>query len=108
MHILRTDGAAIGIPDLLVDFAQSKRFRSGQRTGFKHCVEIRITELMIGKIQFRDLDLVVTVDQRIGVCVLMTTEAVSIDQLEDMNLFTFEFDVMARRRSRDRVIIRLF
>ena len=98
MHVFGADGAGIGGAQLGKNFAQAGLTRPDQRSGFKHGIEIGLAEAVVAQIEFRDVWRLPE-PERIEPGDLMRAKAISIDQLQYL-------DLLVRRLDRRRAAVR--
>ncbi len=87
MHIFRTDRAAVGLLQRSQQLAQLHRvFADGERTHVEGFLEISFGQIVISRIEIRHA-LLLPQPQRIQIRMLVATETVGVNQLQDFNLF---------------------
>ena len=105
MHIFRADGAAVGLLKGGDQIAQLHRiFADGERTYVIDLLEIGLGQIVVSRIEIRH-SLLLPQSQRIEIRMLVTTEAVCVDELQDFNLLHIGVRV-GNRRSVTRGILR--
>ena len=105
VHIFRADGAAIGLLQGRDQIAQLHRvFTDGKRTYVIDLLEIGLGQIVVSRIEIRH-SLLLPQSQRIEIRMLVTTEAVCVDELQDFNLLHIGVRV-GNRRSVTRGILR--
>src|SRR5690554_5822091 len=86
MHDLAADGAAVGLLQGLDDIAQRRLVQPQEEgAGLELGVEVLLGELMEGEVEVGNGERAAQAE-RIDVGLLMTAEAVGVDQLEDLDL----------------------
>ena len=86
MHDLAADGAAVGLLQRLDDIAQRRLVQPQEEgAGLELGIEILLSELVEGEVEVGNGKLAAQA-QRIDVGLLVTAEAVGVDQLEDLDL----------------------
>ncbi len=97
MHVFRADGAAVGLLKRRDQVAQLHRvFSDGERTYVIAFLEIGLGEIVVSRIEIRH-SLLLPQSQRIEIRLLVTTEAVCVDELQDFNLLHIGIRVGYRR-----------
>ena len=105
VHIFRADGAAIGLLQGGDQIAQLHRvFTDGKRAYVIDLLEIGLGQIVVSRIEIRH-SLLLPQAQRIEIRMLVTTEAVCVDELQDFNLLHIGVRV-GNRRSVTRGILR--
>ena len=98
VHIFRADGAAVGLLERVNQIAQLHRvFADGKGTYVKAFLEIGLGQIVIRRIEIGHTVLFPQ-SQRIEIRMLVTTEAISVDKLQDFNLLRIGVRVGNRRR----------
>ncbi len=86
VHIFRTDGAAVGLLQRLQQIAQLHRvFADSERTHVKGFLEISFGQIVISRVEICHT-LLLPQSQRIQIRMLVATETVGVNQLQDFNL----------------------
>ena len=97
MHVFRADGAAVGLLEGGNQIAQLHRiFTDGKRTYVIDFLEIGLGQIVVCRIKIRH-SLLLPQPQRIEIRMLVTTEAVCVDELQDFNLLHIGVRVGNRR-----------
>ncbi len=87
MHIFRADRAAVGLLERGNQLAELHGvFANSKRPHVEGFLEIRFGEVVEGRIEIRNAFLLPQ-PQRVKVRLLMPTETVGVDQLQDFDLF---------------------
>ncbi|MNS84366.1 hypothetical protein D3C71_906080 [compost metagenome] len=98
MHVLCTDGATIGLFERFEQLSQLHRvFAAGKGADVKAFLEIRLGQIVVRRIEIRHTVLFPQ-SQRVEVRMLVTTEAISIDELQDFYLLHIGVRVRDRGR----------
>ena len=85
MHVLGAHGPAVGAVERKQDLLQRGLFRADQRAGIENGIEVGLGQVMKIQRQLGDRPGVETL-QGVGACMLVTAEAVGIDQLQHPDL----------------------
>ncbi len=98
VHILSANRAAVGLFERVEQLAQLHRlFAAGKGADIEGFLEIGLGQIMERRIEIRHAFLLPQ-SQRIEVCMLMATETISVDKLQDFNLLHIGVRVGNRRR----------
>ncbi len=98
MHVFRADGAAVSLLKRLDEVAELHGlFAERKRAYVKGFLEIGFSQIVERRVQIRDA-LLLPQAQRIEIRVLVATEAIGVNKLQDFNLLRIRVRVGNRGR----------